>query len=327
MKKLVVYVLSYRAIEHLQAGSLVEMLRELHSIDNFETHIVFHDNYSQDGSVEYALNIKDVDVLLSTRNLLYTGGVNRGLQYIETAYKPDYVILASADNYCPSGSYTRLLNFMESNPMVGIVQPLVVSRRNPTEIYSCGHQYVDGVFCRPVREMPKDDSVLQHLPSCSLCSSMIRVDVLRKIGLLNEFFEIYYESSDLSFRVRDAGFDCACCREALAYNEKTVGSRTGNYHEAFYRWRNGLVLWHMHDSAKYTRMREAVLKVLKPLQQRFNAARYCTDCIEESTRKGIVEGLDICASVSPEKLKGYAPSISKFDKSSIIVLRQGSLSS
>ena len=250
------------------------MLTEVRRIRDCETHVVFHDNYSQDGSVEYALNIKGIDVLLSPRNLLYTEGVNRGMQYIEYTYKPDYVIIADTDNYCSPGCYERLVNFMETNPGVGLAQPLVVSKKNPKEIYSCGHQYVDDIFCRPIRQLPTDLKSLLSLESCSLCSAIVRADVLRTIGLLNECFKIYYESSDLSFRVRGAGFSCACCMGALAYNEKTVGTKIGNYHEAFYRWRNGLLLWYMHNTGKYLRMREAMLNELQPLQKHFEESRY-----------------------------------------------------
>lgn len=323
MKKVVVHVLGYRAINHLQAGSLRAMLTEMHQMRDCETHLVFQDNYSQDGSIEYALGMEGLDVILSPQNLLYTEGVNRGLQYIEYAYKPDYVILADADNYCSAGCYERLVRFMEDNPLVGMAQPLVVSKQDPTQIYSCGHEYVNNLFCRPIRKIPDDLGFLRCLQSCSLCSTIVRVDVLRSIGILNECFKIYYESSDLSFRIRAAGYSCACCMEAIAYNEGTNGSKTGNYHEAFYRWRNGLLLWYMHDAEKYLAMREVMLRELSPLQRRFNESKYCTDCVEESARKGIVEGMRICDQRSPEELRACVPSIVCFDKSSVIVLQKG----
>ncbi len=322
-KTVVIHVLGYRAFRYLEQGSLNQMIEAAKRISNCSVYLVFQDNYSQDGSIQVAMNTKNIDVLLSTENLMYTGGINSGLQYIEYRYHPDYVILADADNFCEKETYQKLMLFMEQNPKVGMTQPLVVSKKDHSHIYSCGHSYVDGIFCRRIRTLPDKPIDLLDLKSCSICSSIIRMDILRRIGLLNECFKIYYESSDLSFRIRKAGYLCACNQEAIAYNEGTAVSTTANYHEAYYRRRNGLLFWYMHDKYAFLKMKEICLKELELLMKDYNDNEFCTDCIKESTRKGIIDGLALCEKHSPDELRSMTPWLNNYNKSRVIVLCQG----
>lgn len=321
MDTIVVHVLGYRAFDYLKNQSLDQILSASKQVENYDVRIVFQDNYSQDGSVEIACGTPMVDVLLSRENLMYTGGVNSGLQYIEKMYHPKYVILVDADNYCELSAYRKLVDFMDNNHQVGIAQPLVVSKKDPSRVYSCGHLYEDGVFCKPRRVLPRSKADLLNMESCSICSTIVRMDIIRRIGLLNEVFRMYYESSDWCFRIRKEGYLCACCPESLCYNEGTMVTPTGNYHEAYYRLRNGLVFWYMHDQEKFQIMKNSLIDQLVTLNDEFNKNDFCVDCVKESARKGIEDGLQCCNRNQPEQLKAMAPSLFDFDKSKIIVLK------
>lgn len=323
MKTLVIHVLGYRAIHHILNGSLSQIIEASKAVKNYNVRVVFQDNYSQDGTIEAVCKYPNIDILLSTENCMYTGGINRGLQYIEHRYQPDFVILADADNYCNPNAYQKLVEFMEKNTDVGMAQPIVVSKKDPSHIYSCGHQYIDGLFCRPIRELPKNMEQLLKLDSCSICSSIIRMDAFRMVGILNECFKIYYESSDLSFRVRKSGYKCACCLEAVAYNEGTVATLTENYHEAYYRMRNGLIFWYMHDASNYELMRNMCLEQYDKLNEQYEKNDYCTDCASESTRKGIIDGIKLCENNKPEVFMKMVPDIFEYDKSKLIVIQIG----
>ncbi len=323
MKRIVIHVLNYRAIDALRTGSLREIAAAARRIRGAEVRLVFQDNYSQDGSLELAMEIPEADVLLSRENLMYTGGVNSGLQYIEHCYHPDYVILSDADNFCREDAYDQLFRMMERHPELGMVQPMVAARTRDGKLYSCGHRYADGIFCRPMRELPADPRVLLDLPSCSICSTMVRMDALRKVGLLNDIFRIYYESSDLSFRLRKAGYRCACCTDAVAYNEGTRGTSASNYHEAYYRLRNGLIFWRIHDTERYLQMCDHVRRELEPLQTAYEASEFCTDCVAESTRRGIADGLALCSRMDGAQLSAGVARADRFDKSLVILLKKG----
>jgi hypothetical protein len=159
---------------------------------------------------------------------------------------------------------------MEKNLDVGLVQPLVLSKLNPSNVYSCGHKFNESLFCIPIRTQSDDMQALNNLESCSICSSMLRVEALRKIGLLNNYFKIYYKSSDLSFRMRYGGYKCACYKKAIAYNEGTKVSCGHNYHEVYYRMRNNIIFWNIHDKKKYKLIHKLYKEQLKILQEQFD---------------------------------------------------------
>lgn len=321
MDNVVIHVLGYRAMDYLRNHSLDQIIAASKQVAHYDVKVVFQDNYSQDGSVEFACGFSGIDVLLSRENLMYTGGVNSGLQYVEKRYHPKYVLLVDADNYCDRFAYKKLVEFMDNNSRIGLAQPMVVSKTDPTHLYSCGHLYEDGVFCKPRRVLPESESELLDQESCSLCSTIVRMDVFRKIGLLNEVFRMYYESSDLCFRIRKIGYLCACCKEAMVYNEGTKVSLTGNYHEAYYRLRNGLLFWYMHDTEKFGQMKSKLTNQFASLNDEFDKSEYCVDCVKESTRRGIEDGLRCCQENEPEQLLAMIPSLLSFDKSKIIVLK------
>lgn len=321
MDIIVIHVIGYRAINHLINHSLDQIVAASKQVGHYDVRIVFQDNYSQDGSVEFACGFPGIDVLLSRENLMYTGGCNSGLQYIEKLYHPKYVLLVDADNYCDLLAYKKLVEFMDENPRIGLAQPMIVSRKDPTRLYSCGHVYENGIFCKPRRVLPKSESDLINQESCSLCSTIVRMAVFRNIGLLNEVFRMYYESSDLCFRIRKDGYLCACCKEALVFNEGTKVTSTGNYHEAYYRLRNGLLFWYMHDTKKFEQMKSILTNQLLSLNNEFNRSEYCVDCVKESTRRGIEDGLQCCQENEPEQLAAMIPSLYSFDKSKVIVLK------
>lgn len=318
--KVVVFVLGYRAIDFLKNGSLDSIILASQKIDGSKVNIVYLDNYSRDGSVQYLMRkYKNIDLLLSPKNYLYCKGVNIGIQYAYQKYRPDYFILVDADNPCEPNAYRELVNFANKNTSIGIIQPQIKSLENSKILYSCGHFYERGIFCKPLRTVPSNKKYLLNLPSCSISSTLFRTRVFEICGLLDPIFEIYYESSDISFRARKAGFKCACCLKAISYNKRT-NIDYDNFHKCFYRNRNGLIFWRKHDKNNYNKLLNIQLKKYDSLNKKLNKQKYITNIINESTRSGVEEGLKIT------QKEGFSESrlvnIKDFNKTDFILLQR-----
>lgn len=323
MKKIVVFILNYRAISFLKDGSLNSTILAAKNIKDAKVNLVFLDNYSMDGSVEYVLkNNPEVDVLVSPRNYMYCRGINVGLQYIYKRYKPDYYILVDADNYCEPNTYDELVKFAILNKRAGLVQPLVKNSLDKNILYSCGHHYIDDIFCRPLREIPSDKKQLIDLPSCSISSTLVKAEVFEKCGLLDPIFELYYESSDLSFRSRKAGFSCACHMSAVSYNDGAKVSEVNNFHEGYYRNRNGLIFWKKHDENVYQKLLQIQLSVYDKLNDKLNKTEYGLGIIDESTRRGIEEGIRITSNLGV--FEERVVRLDEYNKTDAVLLQSGS---
>lgn len=319
MPDTVVFVLGYRARKSLEEGSFTSLAAAAKRID---ARLVYLDNYSRDGSIEYMRDhYPEVDILMSPRNLMYCQGINVGLQYIFNRYQPDYYILSDADNLVEETAFQALRQRALDDPAAGIVQPLVLSRQQKGTFYSCGHRYDEHHFCRPMAALPEDLAELDNLPSCSILSTLFRREVFEKCGLLEPLFDIYYESSDISFRAREAGYRCVCERRALAYHEGNPGLDYNSYHLQYYVNRNLLIFWALHDSARFANVEQRQTERLRELQSRYNASEFGIEPLDEAIRTGILDGLRVAGTLSASSRN--LPTLSGYQRGMPILLRSG----
>jgi len=313
--KTVVFVLGYRSLPFLIKGNLDLIVSATKMLDNAK--IVFLDNYSRDGAVRYVKEkYPEIDVLVSPRNYIYCKAINKGIQYIFKKYKPDNYILVDSDNPCHINAYAELVTFSELFSKTGIIQPIVKKMSDNQKLYSCGH-YIDNDFnCRTLKTIPANPLVLHNLISCSISSTLIKADVFYSCGLLDPIFEIYWESIDLSFRAREKGFLCACNVKAVTYNEGGKLDDLDSYHERYYRHRNKLIFWKKYDEVIYQKVKDSMLHEFNMLNDEFNKSTYGLNIVNESTRKGIEDGLKISETLVDVEM----PEISEFNKSSVILI-------
>lgn len=294
MQRVALCVIGYRAIKYLTNGVFDSIYAAAKKITTMDTRIVYIDNYSRDGSVEYLYQkYKNIDILMSPKNYMYCEGMNTCIRFAYKKYNPDYYILVDADNPADIDAYLNLINFSLKNPNVGMVQPLVRSLDDERLIYSCGHRFLEDGQCRPLTSIPENKEELLNLKSCSISSTLFRKEIFLKVGLLDPIYEMYFESSDISFKVNKLGYHCACNTNAITYNEGTEAQGINNFHNRYYFHRNRLIFWKLHDKEMY----ETVVNILKPkyeeLQSRYLNSEYGLNHYDEAIRKGIEEGLNL----------------------------------
>ena len=68
-------------------------------------------------------------------------------------------------------------------------------------------------------------------------------------------------------------------------------------------------------------MKSCLLDLFVTLNNEFKKSKFCVDCVKESVRKGIEDGLQCCSMNQPEQLRAMTPSLLDFDKSKIIVIK------
>lgn len=255
MKKVALFIIGYKGYKYLERGVLDKILRAVKFDKKNKYYVVYLDNASRDGSIEYLKeHYSQIDILLSPENYLYDKSVNLGLQYIYNYYNPDYYLLVDIDNPCDENCYSELVKYANVHKKIGIVQPQVKSLKNKNLLYSCGHLITDNCMIYPRKEIPQDITELENQISVSISSTLIKREVFLRCGLLDEVFRMYYESADLSFRAREKGFAVGCAVNAIAYNEGTEKFTENNYHQAYYLQRNRLLFWRKHDRDVYEKV-------------------------------------------------------------------------
>ena len=181
---------------------------EAQDYPSYETVVV--DNGSANGSVaEIRRQCPSVWVIENGRNLGFAAGSNRGIDYLMRR-GVDYVLLLNDDATCEPELVSRLIEYAEVDPSIGVLGPTIFYADPPgTIIWSAGG-IVDRLG-RP-RHLRADEPADGSLPRArdvdyvTGCALLIRRDVIETVGILDERFFAYWEEVEWCARARAAGF-------------------------------------------------------------------------------------------------------------------------
>lgn len=202
-----------------------DCLESLNS-DNYPLEDVFLvDNGSTDGSAEFiAQNYPRVNIIQAPHNLGFTGGNNLGLRQILEDARYDSVLLLNNDTLVTTGMIARLRDALQRD-RVGIVQPkLVAFDRITTD--NAGF-FTDRFIMTKGRGQGKPIDVAWAESGFFYASGacmLVRSEVFREIGLLDEALFAYHEDVDFSWRVRLFGWSLLYVEEAVCFHKGSASA-------------------------------------------------------------------------------------------------------
>jgi N-acetylglucosaminyl-diphospho-decaprenol L-rhamnosyltransferase len=211
----------------------------------YSAKIVCVDNNSEDGSADaIAAEFPEVALIRSGRNLGFAGGNNLALRTVTTDWVvllnndaevgPDFLtnLAAAADTAAPDvGALTARVLLAE--PVDGVV--LVNSTGNQVRTDGYGQ---DRGWLEPADAHHPGPDVFGF---CGAAAAL-RTSALGEVGLFDEDFFLYYEDSDLSWRLRRAGWRVEYCGEAVAHHHHSASTVEGSRTFRFHNERNRLLL-------------------------------------------------------------------------------------
>jgi GT2 family glycosyltransferase len=158
-----------------------------------------------------------VEVLALPRNDGYAAGMNAGLR----RWSDRDVLLLTHDCVLEPGALAQLRAAL-ADPAVGMAGPLLCLRSDPDVVWSAGGRY-DGrrithrAFRTPRSALPEATSgAVDWLDGACL---LLRRDAIDAVGAFDEHYFLYFEETDLAFRLRRAGYRVVCARRAVAEQE------------------------------------------------------------------------------------------------------------
>ncbi len=232
-----------------------DCLHSLENVDypNFETVVV--DNASSDRSVE-ELNLRFpwIPIIRNSANLGFAGGNNVGI--LDALRREAAYILLLNNDTTVSRSFLRVLvEAVESDPKAGIANPKIYYFHPRDRIWYAGGSFsLWRGFAKHFHQGRKDRSpstVPQEVSFATGCALLIKSEVIRQVGLLDQRFFLVSEDTDWSIRVRQAGYRAIYVPEArIWHNESyTVRKSSGKQLRDYYNVRNSLVLMYKHARA------------------------------------------------------------------------------
>ncbi|MBI5237016.1 MAG: glycosyltransferase family 2 protein [Deltaproteobacteria bacterium] len=180
--------------------------------------IIVVDNASKDDSCRM-LREKYPEVLLieNSENAGFARANNQGFAIA----KGKYFFMLNSDTVILDRAIDKLIEFMEKNPWVGVCGPRNVGRDGDMQ-YSCDHfpsfwntlwEYSNLVNRYPQVKMFKrsrmrywDYSDVKDVERIAGCTLMLRSDLYVRLGGLDNNYFMYFEETDLCYRVIREGY-------------------------------------------------------------------------------------------------------------------------
>lgn len=184
--------------------------------------VIVVDNGSLDQSGQ-RLKEKYSNIILiqSDSNLGFTGGNNLGMKYaLEQEYT--YQILLNNDTFVKVDFLTILVEYMDKHPAIGAIQPLIYFNHDRKLVWNggsyfnnwLGYAYTDN-YNKPLQP---GSNCIKDVDWITGCAFFTRTSILKEIGLLAENLFIYYEDVDLSFRIKQAGYQLRFHPASIIYH-------------------------------------------------------------------------------------------------------------
>jgi len=202
----------------------------------FETVVV--DNGSPDGSVRALREeFPEVAVIENGRNLGFTGGQNRGIQFaLERG--ADFVWLLNNDTWVDPAALRRLVEVAQDDPRVGLVSSEIRFRDARDTVQFAGASIDLRTLKIRYPEVSAGDIDSKYQVGEYVClwgtSLLMRCDLIRSIGLLNDEYFAYWEDTEYSVRSLQAGFRNVMCGRSIVYHAHAAVAEDGQRPPHFY---------------------------------------------------------------------------------------------
>ncbi len=232
-----------------------------------DTEVVVADNGSTDGSLNLIkIEFTAVRLIELDKNYGFAGGYNKALSQIEA----EYFVLLNSDIEVTEHWLDPLLNYMDLHKDVAACQPKILSQVNRTYFEHAGASggFIDKYgfpFCRGrifgdvEQDKGQYNDTIDIFWATGACL-MIRSEVFKKVGGLDDDFFAHMEEIDLCWRMKNRAYRIVCIPESTVYHVGGGTLHAEHPYKTYLNFRNNLLML-------YKNLPTASLK--KTLQIRF----------------------------------------------------------
>ena len=186
--------------------------------------IVLVDNSSTDGSVDHFQRaLPSIELLRTGANLGFGGGCNVGIRHA-LAQGAEFVWLINSDATVDPGALSALVRVADQNPLAGAIGSVLFDADAVTRVQLWGGGRVGLWLGRSVhRQAPGP------IDFVSGASVLLRSAALKQVGQFDEAsFFMYWEDTDLGFRLRKAGWKLAVAEDSKIWHKQSTSLGLGN---------------------------------------------------------------------------------------------------
>lgn len=226
----------------------VECLESLRKIDYPNYVITVVDNGSKCDEAKALIERfgNYIYVIENDKNYGYAAGANIGIKYALSNDHPDYCMVLNNDTKVDRLFLSELVKAAENDKFIGVVGPKVYHYDEPNLIQTIGGKLNinTGTLNEHMAEVDRGQhdetkEVDWHGPCL-----VVKSEVIKKIGLYDDDYFVFWEDVDFCFRVRKAGYRIIYVPSSRIWHKG--GRSTGRLNGLYYPIRNRFLFMRKH---------------------------------------------------------------------------------
>jgi GT2 family glycosyltransferase len=209
-----------------------------------DVEVVLVDNGSrEDHGDKFLREYPGLVYIRSEHNLGFAGGNNLGI----AAATGDFLLLLNNDTEITSNLIPELSGELERNPEIGMVSPLLLFYDSPDVIQYAGFTKMDYLTCRNSgigsMEINKGqyDNDSRETAYCHGAAMMCRKADLKKVGLMDDLFFLYYEELDWCEKFTRAGKKIWFTGKTKVYHKESMSVGKDSSIKTYFMTRNRML--------------------------------------------------------------------------------------
>lgn len=222
--ELSIVIVNYNT-EKLTLQSIKSVIKYKPSVNS---EIIVVDNGSSDGSVKVLQKLKEIKLIKNKDNLGFSKGNNIGIKNA----KGKYVLLLNSDTEVKKGTIDSLHNFAKGDDKVGAVAARLLNPDGTPQasIYNLPNmknaflEYWLGKKGAYEKYLPKGENPIK-VEAAVMAAFLITPNGLKKAGLLNENYFIYFEDLDYCRKLKQSRLDIYYLPSAEVIHHHGVSGR------------------------------------------------------------------------------------------------------
>lgn len=245
-KAVAVILLNWNRLEYTSA--CINSIRKFCNPDLYD--IIVADNGSIDQSLDFLeSHFPDIIFIDNKTNLGFSEGNNRALNIsIVEGYL--YSLVLNNDTVIEQDFLSNLVDYLDNNDNVAAVQPAIYNLPQKYKLWN-GGSYFNKFFGIPyskTNNKRQNSSNPQKVDWLTGCCMLIRNTALKKSGLFNKHYFLYYEDVELSFRLKKNYGDLYYLPNVKIYHEagvssKNVANKEGNLNPIIHYYLSRNNIW------------------------------------------------------------------------------------
>ncbi|URZ06309.1 glycosyltransferase family 2 protein [Clostridium felsineum] len=299
MRKLAVVICNYNKKDYV-LKCIASVLKS--SYKDLDIYVI--DNASNDESIEAIKNefLSKVNLIENKQNLGGSGGFNTGIkEALKHQYK--YIMLLDNDVVLDKNAIENSVDYIEKNSDTAVVGSKIYSMDNKNKIQEMGAKIdFQNFYIEPLYKGYTDSADLPEVVQCDYvpaCAMLIRVEALKKVGMMDEGNFIYWDDIDFGYRFKREGYKVSVYSKSIVWHKMGVAQRINTF-GTYYFWRNRI-----HFFSKYiekSKVKKFSLKLFDEIMQavyscnyigKYNSARTILTAVDDAVnnvRKKADEG-------------------------------------